>query len=257
MKEKFEKIKKEETKLKKLEEEIEEDEELEEEAEENFEQNIEENTKKGSLFKRYVIFLIGVFINSFGIILITKSDLGTSQIASVSYVFSLKYEFLSFGMSSFILNMIFWAVQMYVLKGKWNKSLFIQIPACVIFASLMNLEMSFLSAFEPHNIIIKFIVLLLGCVVLGFGICVEVMPNVTKIPGEGIVYAIAQEKHIQFGRVKVLFDSILVILAIIFSFIFFRGIRGIGIGTVASALLVGRVVRFFEPFVSKQYNKIM
>ena len=42
--------------------------------------------------KRYILFFIGVFINSFGISVITKADLGTSPISSVPYVLSLNFS---------------------------------------------------------------------------------------------------------------------------------------------------------------------
>lgn len=39
--------------------------------------------------KRYLLFLAGLFINSLGVSLITKADLGTSPISSIPYVLSL------------------------------------------------------------------------------------------------------------------------------------------------------------------------
>ena len=42
--------------------------------------------------KRYIVFTIGVLINSFGISFITKASLGTSPISSVPYVLSLRFE---------------------------------------------------------------------------------------------------------------------------------------------------------------------
>ena len=36
--------------------------------------------------KRYVVFLIGLFVNSLGVALITKADLGTSPISSLSLI---------------------------------------------------------------------------------------------------------------------------------------------------------------------------
>ncbi len=43
--------------------------------------------------KRYVIFLIGLFVNSLGVSLITKASLGTSPISSIPYVLSLNFPF--------------------------------------------------------------------------------------------------------------------------------------------------------------------
>ena len=47
---------------------------------------------------RYVFFILGVAINSFGIAFVTKSAMGTSQISSIPYVFSLEFPSISFGM---------------------------------------------------------------------------------------------------------------------------------------------------------------
>ena len=41
--------------------------------------------------KRYLIFLVGLFVNSLGVSLITKANLGTSPISSIPYVLSLNF----------------------------------------------------------------------------------------------------------------------------------------------------------------------
>lgn len=70
---------------------------------------------KNKLF-RYLIFAVGIGINSFGIAFITKSNLGTSQISSIPYVLSLNFEKISFGMWTFLLNLLFIAMQIVLLK---------------------------------------------------------------------------------------------------------------------------------------------
>lgn len=40
--------------------------------------------------KRYILFLIELFINSLGVSLVTKANLGTSPISSIPYVLNLK-----------------------------------------------------------------------------------------------------------------------------------------------------------------------
>ena len=43
--------------------------------------------------KRYLLFLVGLFINALGVSLITKASLGTSPISSIPYVLSLNFKF--------------------------------------------------------------------------------------------------------------------------------------------------------------------
>ena len=92
----------------------------------------------------------------------------------------------------------------------------------------------------------SWIILLLGCAVLGFGISVEVAPDVLRVPGEGLVGALAQVSKIRFGTVKVAFDVTLVAISLTMSLVFFHRLNGLGLGTVISALIVGRFVNLFN-----------
>ena len=50
--------------------------------------------------KRYILFLIGLFINSLGVSLVTKANLGTSPISSIPYVLNLKLLLLLLSLSA-------------------------------------------------------------------------------------------------------------------------------------------------------------
>mgnify|MGYP000603589825 CR=1 FL=1 len=43
--------------------------------------------------KRYLLFLVGLFVNALGVSLVTKANLGTSPISSIPYVLSLNFPF--------------------------------------------------------------------------------------------------------------------------------------------------------------------
>lgn len=52
-----------------------------------------------------------------------------------------------------------------------------------------------------------------------------------------------------FGNIKIILDTLWVLMSIILSLIFFdRKLVGTGEGTIISALLVGVVVNFSDPF---------
>lgn len=198
------------------------------------------------LFSRYLFFILGLMINSFGIAFITKSALGTTQISSIPYVFSLNFEQISFGMFTFILNMIFLVMQIIILRRDFGWIGFLQIVANIVFSTFIDLSMLALQWLTPETIITRLICLIIGCIILALGISIEVAPSVTMVPGEGIVKAISVVTHTNFGKVKLIFDFTLIIIAVIFSFIFFHGLKGLGIGTIASALLVGPIVSFIN-----------
>ena len=196
---------------------------------------------------RYFYFFLGIIINSFGIAFITKSNLGTSQISSIPYIFSLEYTNFSFGLTTFIFNIIFILIEIALLRRDFEPIQFLQIVANIIFSFFIDVSMNLLSAFEPETIIVKLISLFIGCFILAIGTSIEVAPNVIVVPGEGVVRALAlaiaiKKPKVKFGTIKIYFDVTLIIIACILSFIFFGELNGIGLGTIVSALIVGRFI---------------
>lgn len=195
---------------------------------------------------RYVWFIVGVLVNSFGIALITKAALGTSPISSVAYVLSLALP-LTIGQFTFIMNMVFIALQPVLLRREYRPIQVLQIAVNVVFSGFLDVSMGMLSWLDPTTLPLQLAALLAGCVILGVGVAVEVAPDVLMVPGEGLVRAIyiVVSRHFgsaRFGTIKNLFDISLMLIAVVLSLAFFGYLNGIGVGTVIAALLVGRIV---------------
>ena len=195
---------------------------------------------------RYLWFIVGVLVNSFGIALITKAALGTSPISSVAYVLSLALP-LTIGQFTFIMNMVFIALQPVLLRREYRPVQVLQIAVNVVFSAFLDVSMGMLSWLDPTTLPAQLAALLLGCVILGVGVAVEVAPDVLMVPGEGLVRAIyivvsRRFGSARFGTIKNLFDISLMLIAVVLSLAFFGYLNGIGVGTVIAALLVGRIV---------------
>lgn len=202
-------------------------------------------SQKRGLAKRYLVFLIGVVINSFGIALITKAALGTSPISSVPYVLSLQFS-PTLGEFTLAINMVFILLQVLLLRRKFQLIQLLQIAVNVIFSYFIDISMNLLQWLNIDNYFLQLLALVLGCTVLAFGINLEVAPKVLMVPGEGVVYAISETVHQEFGTVKVAFDVTLMATAAVLSLVFFHQFNGIREGTVISAVLVGLIVKFFQ-----------
>ena len=199
-----------------------------------------------NLAPRYGFFVLGVAINSFGVAFITKSALGTSQISSVPYVLSLWQPSMSFGMTTFLFNMLFILGQIVLLRREFHPIQFLQIAVNVLFSSLIDVSMALLGFFQPDTLPVRLISLLVGCAILAVGITIEVAPDTLVVPGEGIVRAISQVSGKRFGTVKVYFDVSLIVIAVVLSLLFFGKLNGIGVGTVVSARIVGTFVNIID-----------
>lgn len=143
--------------------------------------------------KKVVMFIVGIFINALGIVLITKTNLGTAQISSIAYVVSLSYSSISFGMATFLLNVSFIIMQLIILKGKMNFELLLQLPVSFLLGFFISVYMRLFSGLMLDGMLLKLAILLLGCIILAFGISVEIAPDIVKIPGKGIVYLISKK----------------------------------------------------------------
>lgn len=199
--------------------------------------------------ERLVWFSAGILINSFGIVLITKGALGTSQISSIPYVLSLQLPSISFGMFSFIMNMVYIVLQALLLRRQFKPIQLLQIVVNVVFSASIDVFMAMLSFYAPQQLFTRVLSAVAGCIVLAFGISIEVAPDLIMVPGEGIVAAISKVSGRRFGSVKVVFDVTLILIAALLSWLFFGNIVGVGVGTLLSAVSVGQFVNLINRHV--------
>jgi len=200
---------------------------------------------KKELVTRYIIFLIGLFVNSFGVSFITKANLGTSPISSIPYTLSLGFS-KSLGTFTLYMSICLIIVQILLLRKKFPKQYLLQIPVSFLFSWFIDLTMNFLSFMKPDSYIIQFLFLIIGCGILGFGVYLEVLANVVMLPGESFVRAVSDTFHTDFGKTKVIFDSSMTMIAAAIGFVSLHKLAGVREGTVIAALLVGMIARFLK-----------
>lgn len=210
---------------------------------------------KNKLWKRYLVFFIGLFINSFGVAVITKGNLGTSPISSIPYVMSLGFP-LTLGEFTILLSLLLILLQILILGKKFEKISLLQIPMSIVFGYFIDFSMILLQWLSPENYIFRLAALIAGCVILGFGVYTEVIADVVMLPGEAFVKAVTVRWNTEFGITKVCFDASMTILAAILSFIMFSRLNGVGIGTIIAALIVGIIARSFGKILLPLTHKL-
>ena len=194
--------------------------------------------------KRYIVFLIGLFINSLGVSLITKVDLGTSPISSIPYVLSLNFPF-TLGQFTIAFSLLLILIQLIILRRNFKAEHLLQIPISILFGYFIDLTMVMLFFVNPQSYISSVIYLLVGCLILGFGVYTEVLANVAMLPGESFVRSVSSTWKTEFGTTKVAFDVSLTVIAAVLSLIFAHRLDGVREGTIIAALLVGFIARLF------------
>ena len=192
--------------------------------------------------KRYLIFLVGLFVNSLGVSLITKANLGTSPISSIPYVLSLNFPF-TLGNFTIFFSVFLIALQLIILRKNFKLEHILQIPVSIIFGYFIDLTMILFFWVNPEAYIMKIVYLLMGCLILGVGVYMEVLADVVMLPGESFVRAIVLTWKTNFGTTKICFDVSMSVIAAVLSFVFAGRLDGVREGTVIAALLVGFIAR--------------
>ena len=205
---------------------------------------------QGHVIKRLVFAITGMFIITAGISLCTLAHLGTTAISAPMWVLTL-IGGMSFGGWTILGNLAFFLVQLGLLRGAFPLTGWWQVPCTFLLGLFIDFWVWVLGDFTPTQWWWKSLQLLIGCCVLAAGIAIEVAPRILYVPAEGIVAVIAQVSGWPFDRVKVGFDTSLVSIALVLSLIFFKGIVGIGPGTLIAMLLVGILIGLVTPAVQR------
>ena len=205
-------------------------------------------TDKTELIKRYIFLLVGLFVNGLGVSFITKTGLGTSPITSIPYTLSLGFT-PTVGMFTLVFNIFLIILQVILLRRNFQLQNLLQLPIIALFSFFIDLTMSLLGFMQPETYAMKVVSLIVGCLILGFGVFMEMVANVAMLPGEATVRAVSDVFSTDFGKTKIAFDSSMTIIAAILSFIMFKHLDGVREGTIVAAILVGFIARLFKKYI--------
>ena len=205
---------------------------------------------KQELVRRYLFFIVGLFVNSLGISLITKANLGTSPISSIPYTLSIGFP-LSLGMFTLFFSLLLIVIQLVILRSRFPRHFWLQIPVSLGFSLFIDLCMDLLWFLAPQSYPIKAVFLLLGCLVLGFGVFMEMAANVVMLPGECTIKAISSTWNKDFGKTKVAVDVTMALTAAVLGLVLYGTLTGVREGTLVSALLVGMIARWFNQHIGE------
>ena len=103
--------------------------------------------------RRYIVFLLGLFINSMGVGLITKANLGTSPISAIPYVLSLRFS-LSLGEFTILFSLLLVAAQLLILRNQFKPEHWLQVPVSIAFGYFIDFSMDYIFFWvNPQNYI--------------------------------------------------------------------------------------------------------
>ena len=199
---------------------------------------------------QHILLLVSLCVMTLGVAVCVRSQLGSSVISTVPYVFETAGQQglvprLTIGQYTYLMNAVLVVGQIAVLRRRFEPVQLFQLLVGFVFGSLIDLNMLLTTWLRPASVVAQIAAQVVGCTVLGAGIALEVRCGSVTMPGEGFPVAISRVWGVEFPKVKMAVDTSLVILAVIFCYVFFGDWQWyiIGVGTLFAMVYVGMVVR--------------
>ena len=204
------------------------------------------HTRK-DLGKRYLLFLIGLFIAAIGVAFSTKAGLGTSPVASVPYSCSLVSGLFTFGGWLNLWSVLQITTQVLVMKGKCNYiEIAIQTALAFVYGYLTNFACWLVRDLTADTYPVQMAYMIAGCFILALGIWIQLRGGVAMLPGEAMNRAVSKAIGRRYENVKIFFDIFYITAAAVICLVFLGGLKGVREGSVIAALAVGSIIKLFN-----------
>lgn len=201
------------------------------------------------LINRLLSYGLGIVILALGITLNTKTGLGVSALVSIAYTVANAWN-LNFALMTFLMYTCFalievglkWGFLPQLRKVLWKDLL--QIPFSLAFSLFLNVFGGIIPVAEHVGAQIVMLVLAIVCTGIGAAMIVDMhlIPN----PADGLAQTLGMVTKKGMGLGKNLLDCSCVGISAVIGLVARGRLIGIGIGTIAAMIGVGRVVALFN-----------
>ena len=125
-----------------------------------------------------------------------------------------------------------------------------------MFGYFTDLSLWILSPMPDLPLDVNFTLLIVSMFLIAAGILIYMPANIAPLPGEGVVEAVSLAYDKRFSKVKVCFDTSMVVLSLIICGLFTSDILGsVNVGTVLAAIFIVIIIRYLTELYEKITGK--
>ena len=202
--------------------------------------------------RKLIVYLTGIFTLAIGSNLFLNAALGVAPSCSLALTFTFLLPG-SYALFNFIVNTALLILEALIVH-KFGKTQIIQLFITFIYSYLIKLTSIFLTHIQPHSFLEQVLLATLACIVLALGITLTIHSNLTVMPYEGFIGALAIRLRKDFGKLRVILDITCTLASIVISLILLHSIKSVGLGTILASFLTGSVVSFFDTILTTRLN---
>lgn len=196
--------------------------------------------------KRFLVMIFGMFVTALGLAICVETDLGISPLTTLAYTLHNIVPSISLGTFTFLQHLAFFALMVLVLRRDFRPYQLLQIPCSFLFGKFLDFWEYLLNGCAPSLYVVRFIMLLLGCVVVALGFSLVFTSRVPLEANTAFLNAVSMRTKRPYGTLKLISDIIIVCIAAVVGFLFLHKIVGIREGTIIAAVIIGPIAGFFN-----------
>lgn len=195
------------------------------------------------MIKRFMLYLTGLNLIAAAVVLNIRYALGVAAFSSVMYSISEIYH-ISLGTASIICYLVFVLIQC-ILSKKITLTYILEVPLSLAFGLLTDFYDWIIPALD-FSFWLRLLLFSMTMFVTAMGVFLCVKTDLVLTPTDGIVKTISEVFRLPFSLVKNTFDISLVAVSVLLCLGNHTELYGIGVGTVLSALCIGRMIKMYE-----------
>lgn len=205
---------------------------------------------------RIVAYVAGLMLLALGIAASVRSNLGSSPVASVPYMFNLTTG-IELGLATILWQSFLVLLQFLILRREFSPWILLQLITGFLFGYCNTFAGWIFRLFPaPQSIVMRGVFTCIGFAVGGFGVWLYSSADVINMPSEGIVMVIAKKLGKPFHKIKIAFDVSSVVIAACGCLIFLNSLGSVGIGTVVISIMLGTMVGVYSRTWGKKLQQI-
>ncbi len=199
----------------------------------------------GSLTRRWITYILGIYVLTLGVSLAIRAGIGISPQSSLTRTMTLVYPGLSQGSYNFALELIMLFLTYLVLPRDFKLRNFASlIPAFVLAAFLdLNLLLTRGIGFEDYGA--RFGLLVFADALLALGLFLMIRANLVLMPIDMFVNTLFKRMGWKWGNIKTAFDCTLLLSSAAIGLAFLGSPHFIREGTILNAILVGQYIKLY------------
>ncbi len=217
-----------------------------------------------------LLWLMGIVFVALGVAICNKADLGVSMIAAPTFIVQEAacklWSGFSVGVVEYIIQGLF-LILLCVIVRRFSWRYLLAFAVAVIYGYTMNLFIFLLGSAEISSVAVRWILLIVGDIFVGFGVACFFRTYMPLQVFELFVAEVSDRFKIDVNRIKPVFDVSMLVLSVTlaivlfgdltsfdWSTIYYASYHSIELGTLVTTLINAPIIKIMGKLIDKAFD---